>query len=97
MHYWFDAFKDAIPDMSLINDALYGSEQMTFSNRYSDVRSVRACVLLSSPMSLADCAPQCHAVLHQLRVQQLGTRARQASKRGRYREPMALVAPALRQ
>ena len=49
MHYWFDAFKDAIPDMSLINDALYGSEQMTFSNRYSDVRSVRACVLLSSP------------------------------------------------
>lgn len=69
MHYWFDAFKDAIPDMSLINDALYGSEQMTFSNRYSDVRSVRACVLLSSPMSPADRVPQCHAVVHQLRVQ----------------------------
>ena len=97
MHYWFDAFKDAIPDMSLINDALYGSEQMTFSNRYSDVRSVRACVLRPSPMGIANCAPQCHAVLHQLRVQQLGPRARQASQRGRHREPMALVAPALRQ
>ncbi|KAL1750409.1 Alpha/Beta hydrolase protein [Schizophyllum commune] len=58
MHYWFDAFKDAIPDMSLINDALYGSEQMTFSNRYSDVRSVRAVTQSSINYASSNWAPE---------------------------------------
>ncbi|KAL1749978.1 Alpha/Beta hydrolase protein [Schizophyllum commune] len=57
MHYWFDAFKDAVPDMSLINDALYGSEQMTFSNRYSDVRSVRAVTQSSINYASSNWAP----------------------------------------
>ncbi|KAL1749064.1 Alpha/Beta hydrolase protein [Schizophyllum fasciatum] len=58
MHYWFDAFKDAIPDMSLINDALYGSEQMTFSNRYADVRAVRAVTKSSIDYASGNWAPE---------------------------------------
>ncbi|TRM56175.1 Alpha/Beta hydrolase protein [Schizophyllum amplum] len=58
INYWEDAFRSQIPDVPLIQDALYGSEQMTFSNRYSDVHSVRAVTKSSIDYASSNWAPE---------------------------------------
>ncbi|TRM56174.1 Alpha/Beta hydrolase protein [Schizophyllum amplum] len=63
--YWEEAYhKDAQnPDISLIQDAFYGAEQMMFSNRYSDVRSVQAVTKSSMDYASTNWAPEPEKVM----------------------------------